>query len=182
LVGAARAGASKTSHRSVAFVAGVDQETGVTQAPVELAFRNIDADVSHAEWLADSAHIVVISKEGPGRHVISTLAREGGDERVITRRSSGGCDDQAYRVTIDAALKAPCASTHSPLMRTSHVPVRALPFQPSGRKPMSPPEMIAAASRRVVCAATTAPVTTSETSHTNATMYRALAVMIPPAI
>ena len=81
-------GASKTSHRSVVFVAGVDQETGVTREPVELAFRNLDADVSHAEWLADSAHIVVISKEGPGRHVISTLAREGGDERVIYRFSS----------------------------------------------------------------------------------------------
>jgi Tol biopolymer transport system component len=81
-------GASKTSHRSVMFVAGVDQETGVTREPVELGFRNLDADVSHGEWLADSAHIVVISKEGPGRHVISTLARDGGDERVVYRFSS----------------------------------------------------------------------------------------------
>ena len=82
-------GASRTSHRSVMFVAGVDQETGaVTREAVELAFRNLDADVSHAEWLADSAHIVVISKEGPGRHVISTLARDGGDERVVYRFSS----------------------------------------------------------------------------------------------
>jgi Tol biopolymer transport system component len=71
------------------FVAGVDQESGaVTREPVELAFQKLDAEVSHAEWLADSAHIVAISKEGPGRHVISTLARDGGDERVVYRFSS----------------------------------------------------------------------------------------------
>ena len=32
-------------------------------------------------------------------------------------------------------------------MRTTQVPVRALPFQPSGRKPMSSPEMTGAGSR-----------------------------------
>jgi len=82
-------GASKSSHRSVMFVAGVDQETGqVTREAVELSPAGADAEVSHAEWLADSAHIVVISKEGPGRHVITTLAREGGDERVVHRFAS----------------------------------------------------------------------------------------------
>ncbi len=46
-------GASKTSHRSVMFVAGVDQESGaVTREPVELTFQKLDAEVSHAEWLA----------------------------------------------------------------------------------------------------------------------------------
>ena len=79
-------GASKASHRSVMFVAGVDQETGaVTREPVELALRTVDAEVSHAEWLPDSAHVAVISKEGPGRHVIATVARDGGDERVVHR-------------------------------------------------------------------------------------------------
>ena len=79
-------GASKASHRSVMFVAGVDQDTGaVTREPVELALRTVDADVSHAEWLPDSAHVAVISKEGPGRHVIATVARDGGDERVVYR-------------------------------------------------------------------------------------------------
>ena len=58
-------GASKASHRSVMFVAGVDQESGaVTREPVELALQTLDAEVSHAEWLADSAHIVVLGKEG----------------------------------------------------------------------------------------------------------------------
>jgi len=82
-------GASKTTHRSVMFVAGVDQETGtLTREPVEVPVRGVDAEVSHAEWLPDSAHVVVISKEGPGRHVIVTVARDGGDARVVHRFAS----------------------------------------------------------------------------------------------
>ena len=79
-------GASRATRRSVMFVAGVDQETGaVTREPVELAPRSVDAEVSHAEWLPDSAHVVVIGKEGPGRYVIATVGRDGGDERVVHR-------------------------------------------------------------------------------------------------
>ena len=71
------------------FVAGVDQESGATtREPVELTLQGLDVEVGHAEWLADSAHIVVISKEGPGRHVIATLARDGGEERVVHRFAS----------------------------------------------------------------------------------------------
>jgi Tol biopolymer transport system component len=82
-------GASKSSHRSVIFVAGVDQETGeVIREALELPLGRVDAEVSHAEWLPDSAHIVVISKEGPGRHVITTLGRDGGDQRVVHRFAS----------------------------------------------------------------------------------------------
>src|SRR4051812_29225769 len=82
-------GASKASHRSVMFVAGVDQETGeLTREAMELSVHVVDAEVSHAEWLPDSSHIVVISKEGPGRHVITTIGREGGDERVVHRFAS----------------------------------------------------------------------------------------------
>jgi Tol biopolymer transport system component len=82
-------GASRATRRSVMFVAGVDQETGLlTQEPRELAVHSVDAEVSHAEWLPDSAHVVVISKEGPGRHVIATVARDGGDERVVHRFAS----------------------------------------------------------------------------------------------
>jgi Tol biopolymer transport system component len=79
-------GASRTRHRSVMFVAGMDQDTGaVTREPRELP---LDTDVSHAEWLPDSAHIIVISKEAPGRHVIATLARDGGNVRIIYRFST----------------------------------------------------------------------------------------------
>jgi Tol biopolymer transport system component len=82
-------GAGRATHRSVMFVAGVDQETGaLTREPVELGVRGVDAEVSHAEWLPDSAHVVVISKEGPGRHVIFTVARDGGDARVVHRFAS----------------------------------------------------------------------------------------------
>jgi Tol biopolymer transport system component len=82
-------GASRTSHRSVMYVAGIDQDTGaVTREPIELGLRSVEAEVSHAEWLPDSAHVVVLAKEGPGRHVIVTLAREGGDERIVHRIDS----------------------------------------------------------------------------------------------
>ena len=79
-------GASKATHRSVMFVVGVDQETGaLTREPAEVPVRSVDAEVSHAEWMPDSAHIIVISKEGPGRHVIFTVARDGGDVHVVHR-------------------------------------------------------------------------------------------------
>jgi len=73
----------------VMFVAGVDQDTGaVTHAPGEIPVRAIAAEVSHAEWLPDSAHVAVLGKEGPGRHVIFTAAREGGDAHVVHRMAS----------------------------------------------------------------------------------------------
>jgi Tol biopolymer transport system component len=82
-------GASKTSHRSVLFVIGVDQDAGqVTREPAELPVTIVDAEVSHAEWLPDSRHIIVVSKEGPGRHVVTTIGRDGGDERVVHRFAS----------------------------------------------------------------------------------------------
>ncbi|MGH9139863.1 MAG: LpqB family beta-propeller domain-containing protein [Vicinamibacterales bacterium] len=82
-------GASRASHRSVMFVAGIDQDGGaVTREPVELSLRSVDAEVSHAEWMPDSAHLVVVAKEGPGRHVVVTLARDGGDERLVHRFES----------------------------------------------------------------------------------------------
>jgi Tol biopolymer transport system component len=96
------AGASRTTHRPAMFVAGIDQVTGaVTRDPVEFSVRSVDVEVSHAEWMPDSAHLVIIGKEGPGRHVILTLAREGpsapgspaplragGEERVVHRFES----------------------------------------------------------------------------------------------
>ncbi|PYQ93785.1 MAG: hypothetical protein DMF96_28510 [Acidobacteria bacterium] len=82
-------GASRVTNRPVMFVAGVDQDTGaVTRAPGEIAVRAIAAEVSHAEWLPDSAHVAVLGKEGPGRHVIFTVAREGGDAHVVQRFAS----------------------------------------------------------------------------------------------
>src|SRR4029077_9597306 len=70
-------GASRATHRSVLYLAGVDQETGaITREPIELAVRGLDAEVSHGEWLGDSAHVIALGKEAPGRHVIFTFARD----------------------------------------------------------------------------------------------------------
>src|SRR5262249_26995017 len=82
-------GASRTSHRSVAYVVGMDQESGsVTGDPTELAISGLDADVSHAEWLADSTHIAMLVKEGPGRYVIFVAAKDGGEARIVHRFAS----------------------------------------------------------------------------------------------
>jgi Tol biopolymer transport system component len=82
-------GASRANHRSVAFVAGIDQETGsVTAEPKELVARGVDAEVSHSEWLPDSAHIAVLAKESPGRHAIFTVPRDGGDAHIVHRFAS----------------------------------------------------------------------------------------------
>lgn len=78
-------GANK-AHQSVFFVVGIDQETGTTKGDVqEIAVRGLVADMSHAEWLPDNLHIAGIAKEAPGRHVIFTVSREGGDARIVHR-------------------------------------------------------------------------------------------------
>jgi Tol biopolymer transport system component len=85
-------GASNASHRSVAYIAGVDQETGeVTRAPQEISIGGAaiaNVEVGHGEWLPDSAHFAIVGKEGPGRHVIFTVASQGGEARVVHRFAS----------------------------------------------------------------------------------------------
>jgi WD40 repeat protein len=85
-------GASRTSHQSAAYIAGVDQEAGsVTRPAEEIAVRGAGleaVEVSHAEWFPDSAHVAIIGKEGPGRHVIFTVARDGSDAHVVHRFAS----------------------------------------------------------------------------------------------
>jgi Tol biopolymer transport system component len=82
-------GNDRTSHKSVAWVVGVDQETGrLTRQPSAIAVSGVDAEVSHAEWLPDSAHVAVLAKEAPGRHVIYTVSRDGGEARIVHRLAS----------------------------------------------------------------------------------------------
>jgi Tol biopolymer transport system component len=82
-------GDNRRSHRSVMYVAGVDQESGaVTSEPREITVRGLEIEVSHAEWLTDSAHVVVLADEGPGREAIFTVARDGGEARVVHRFAS----------------------------------------------------------------------------------------------
>ena len=79
-------GADPTTTRSVLFVIGVDQETGqVTEQPRVVPVTGLDAEISHGEWLPDSAHVVAVAKEAPGRHVIFTVPRDGGAARPIHR-------------------------------------------------------------------------------------------------
>jgi Tol biopolymer transport system component len=79
-------GASRTTRRSTIHVAGVDQEAGaIVSEPREITVRGVDALPSHAEWLGSSDRIAVVAKEGPGRHVIFTVARDGGDASVLYR-------------------------------------------------------------------------------------------------
>jgi Tol biopolymer transport system component len=82
-------GASRATHRSVFYVIGMDQESGSTTGDArEIAVRGLDAEMSHAEWLPDNQSIVAIAKESPGRHVIFTVGRDGGDAEIVHRLAS----------------------------------------------------------------------------------------------
>jgi Tol biopolymer transport system component len=82
-------GASRSTHRSAMYVIGIDQESGeVTTEAREIAVQGLDAEVSHAEWLPDSARVVVLGDEGPGQRVIFTVDRDGGEARVVHRFAS----------------------------------------------------------------------------------------------
>jgi Tol biopolymer transport system component len=82
-------GASRSTHQSMLHLIGVDQESGqVTAEAREIPVRGIDAEVSHGEWLPDSAHLVVLGDEGPGKRVIFVVARDGGEARVVHRFAS----------------------------------------------------------------------------------------------
>lgn len=79
-------GASPSTGRSVMFVIGIDQNTGaITAEPREVVVEGFAGDVTHGEWLADSATLVAIAKEAPGRHVILTMPATGGPPRVVHR-------------------------------------------------------------------------------------------------
>jgi len=105
-------GASRVHHRSVAYIAGVDQESGrVTAEPKELAVSGIDADVSHAEWLTDSAQRRRAREGRTGRHVIFTVARDAAARNIVHRFAS---EHDAPGLTVspdgrDVAFIAPAA-------------------------------------------------------------------------
>jgi Tol biopolymer transport system component len=82
-------GASRDTHRSVFYVIGMDQESGSTKGDArEVGVHGLNAEMSHAEWLPDSQGIVAIAKEAPGRHVIFTVGRDGGDAEIVHRLAS----------------------------------------------------------------------------------------------
>lgn len=79
-------GARKSDGRSVAYVIGVDQESGsITSEAREVKAEGIDGDISHAEWLGGNSTIIGVAKEGPGRHAIFTLPLAGGQATILHR-------------------------------------------------------------------------------------------------
>jgi len=77
-------GASRTTRRQAMYTVAIDQEKGEVSGIVrEISVRDLEADISHAEWLPDSQHVVAIGKQGPGKHVIFFASREGDDVRVV---------------------------------------------------------------------------------------------------
>jgi Tol biopolymer transport system component len=82
-------GARKSDGKSVIYAIGVDQESGASTSELrEVRAERFDGDITHAEWLPDSKHVVAIAKEGPGRHVIFTLPLAGGTPAVVHRFAS----------------------------------------------------------------------------------------------
>jgi hypothetical protein len=79
-------GARKRDGASVLYTIGVNQDTGELTSDVkEIAVEGIDAEMGHSEWLPDSASVVSIAKEGPGRHVIFTVPAAGGRATIVHR-------------------------------------------------------------------------------------------------
>jgi Tol biopolymer transport system component len=82
-------GASRQTHRTVIYVVEMDQDSGAVVAPArEVGIQGPDLDVFHTEWLDDGSSLVAIGKEGPGRHVVFTVPRDGGQARLVYRFSS----------------------------------------------------------------------------------------------
>ena len=79
-------GARKGDGASVIYTIGVDQDNGtVTSELREIAVDGVVGEMGHAEWMPNSATVIAIAKEGPGRHVIFTVPAGGGRATVVHR-------------------------------------------------------------------------------------------------
>jgi Tol biopolymer transport system component len=83
-------GADRAAHHVAAFVVGMDQERGVaTGEPKAIATATPGGvDVFHAEWLPDNRQVAMLLKEGPGRHLLAIVPRDGGELHVVRRFAS----------------------------------------------------------------------------------------------
>lgn len=82
-------GARPRDGASVLYTIGIDQDTGATTSELrEIAVEGVGGEMGHAEWLPGSASVIALAKEGPGRHVIFTVAAGGGRATVIHRFAS----------------------------------------------------------------------------------------------
>lgn len=82
-------GARPSDGRSVMFVLGIDQDSGaITAAAREVVVTGFEGELTHGEWMPDSATIMAIGKEGPGRHAIVRVPAAGGEAAVVHRFDS----------------------------------------------------------------------------------------------
>src|SRR5262249_50392044 len=82
-------GTARDTRQPMIFVIGIDQDTGrITSEAGAIIVRGAQATISHAEWLPDNETVAVIGREEPGRYVIFTIARNGGDAHVVHRFAS----------------------------------------------------------------------------------------------
>jgi Tol biopolymer transport system component len=82
-------GASPATGKSAMFILGIDHNSGeVADKGREVLLTGFDGDITHGEWLPDSATIVAIAKEAPGRHAILVVPAAGGAARVVHRFAS----------------------------------------------------------------------------------------------
>jgi Tol biopolymer transport system component len=79
-------GARTSDGASVLYTIGVNQDTGeVTSDLREVTVAGVSGEMGHAEWRPDSASVVALAKEGPGRHVIFPVPAAGGRATVVHR-------------------------------------------------------------------------------------------------
>ena len=82
-------GARKSDGGSVLYTIGVNQESGATTSELrEIVVEGITGEMGHAEWLPDSAAVIALVKEGPGRHAIVRVPAAGGRATVVHRYES----------------------------------------------------------------------------------------------
>ena len=100
-------GASPTTGKSALFVIGhrPEQRRRSPTKPREVVLTGFEGDITHGEWLPDSATLVAIGKEGPGRHAILVAPAAGGAARVVHRFATEH-DFPGLAVAPDGALIA----------------------------------------------------------------------------
>jgi Tol biopolymer transport system component len=100
-------GARKSDGRSVIYVIGVDENSGVATSPArEVVVAGLDANISHSEWLGSSATIIAVAKEGPGRHVIFTVPVVAGGKPTIVHRYATEHDFSGLGISADGKTLA----------------------------------------------------------------------------
>ena len=76
-------GANRSTRRTAAYVLGIDGASGaVTRAAEPLEIRGVGGNVAHAEWIGND-RLAAINEDGPGRDVIYTVGRQGGDASIV---------------------------------------------------------------------------------------------------